>query len=395
MSRLLLLAMCTTRAAGTDCNAANFEPDTDYHDGQGIGHAAATNVANCCAQCSNASLAAKGCKYFTYTSDGQCWFKLDDTGRRAVKGATSGSCVPPVPTPPPPPIPPTCPDTTGTRLNVGCVGDSITAGAHAGGRSHAWPEQLQAMLDAPGATTAGKYCVTNLGESGSTVQKRPHGDSPYWDRTSFTTLTAHKWDIVVLMLGTNDAKDACNEVGNCGYTCRNTTCCNWPHAGQNTTLQSNITWSQDCSNTMTCPFVTDYRAMIDHIRTLGRSAGKSPDLWLAVPPPLMSSSVKSKPYGMNQTIINDIFPALIPRINSAAGMVHSAIDVFGAMGGAPNLDCGTGAAAARPQLCNHSCVASSHNPACALQCDPQSCDACHPNANGYTVLAKTILDAVF
>ena len=388
-------------SASSLCDASGFEQDVDYHDGQGLGHANATGATDCCSQCNSEAWAALGCSHFTLAPDGTCWFKKDDNGRRASKGSISGGCAPtpaPAPTPPTPApfVPPACPDASGARLNVACVGDSITAGAHAGGRPHAYPEQLQAMLDAPGAPTAGRYCVWNGGESGSTAQRAPHGDSPYWQRGSFATLTAFArgWDVIVLMLGTNDAKDACDEVGNCGGTCRNTTCCNWPHAGQDTAKQSNLTWAQDCSD-LSCPFATDYTALVGVLRGLGTAAGTPPDLYLAVPPPLMSSSATSKPYGMNQTIINELLPALIPRINAAARLPHAPIDVFGAMGGTSGLACGTGAAASLKNLCNHTCVASPHDPQCALQCDAQSCDACHPNADGYAVLARTILDAVF
>ena len=84
-------------------------------------------------------------------------------------------------------------------LKIACVGDSITAGAHASGPAMAYPQQLQGMLD-PSA-----YAVTNLGACGSTMQKA--GDSPYWQRPQYQTLIGNKWDIVVIMLGTNDAKD--------------------------------------------------------------------------------------------------------------------------------------------------------------------------------------------
>ena len=50
-----------------------------------------------------------------------------------------------------------------------------------------------------------KYAVTNLGACGSTMQKG--ADSPYWKRPQFQTLIASKWDVLVVMLGTNDAKD--------------------------------------------------------------------------------------------------------------------------------------------------------------------------------------------
>lgn len=69
-------------------------------------------------------------------------------------------------------------------LRVGCIGDSITAGAHSSGPTKTYPAQLQAMLD----PTA--YAVTNLGACGSTMQK--NADSPYWKRPQFTTLTSNK-----------------------------------------------------------------------------------------------------------------------------------------------------------------------------------------------------------
>ena len=97
-------------------------------------------------------------------------------------------------------------------------------------------------------------------------------------------------------------------------------------------------------------------------------------------------------YGMNSnTQINDILPPLLPRINAANNMPHPVIDVFGAMGGTSGLECGYAAAEKTPFLCSHTCVASDHTPGCSNQCDSQSCDPCHPNNSGYTVLAATIL----
>ena len=69
-------------------------------------------------------------------------------------------------------------------LRLGCIGDSITAGAHSSGPTKTYPAQLQAMLD-PSAVA-----VTNLGACGSTMQK--NADSPYWKRPQFTTLTSNK-----------------------------------------------------------------------------------------------------------------------------------------------------------------------------------------------------------
>jgi hypothetical protein len=112
-----------------------------------------------------------------------------------------------------------CPDSTGKLINIAAVGDSITQGAHSSGGNTTYPgqvgccprvlriittiPQLQILLDAKYPKT---YCVTNLGEGGATMQEAPFGDSPYWKRGSFGTLTGFAWDMVVIMLGTNDAK---------------------------------------------------------------------------------------------------------------------------------------------------------------------------------------------
>lgn len=107
-----------------------------------------------------------------------------------------------------------------------------------------------------------------------------------------------------------------------------------------------------------------------------------------------SPAVLSKPYGMNQSVINNVFPALLPRINSANNMPHPVVDVFSALGGMPDLECGYGAKASTPQLCSHSCVATTRDPRCWAQCDAQSCDPCHPNDRGYATLTTTIFAAL-
>lgn len=49
----------------------------------------------------------------------------------------------------------------------------------------------------------GKYAVTNMGACGSMMLK--NSSSPFWLRPQFKTLTEGKWDIIIVMLGTNDA----------------------------------------------------------------------------------------------------------------------------------------------------------------------------------------------
>ena len=106
MSKSRVLALCCAVLLGAprlvvsaqQCDAALFENNTDYHDGQGIGHANATSPEDCCSKCQLAS----GCTHWTLAA-GTCWFKADDDGRRACAGAVSGRTLPPprVPTPAP------------------------------------------------------------------------------------------------------------------------------------------------------------------------------------------------------------------------------------------------------------------------------------------------------
>ena len=98
---------------------------------------------------------------------------------------------------------------------------------------------------------------------------------------------------------------------------------------------------------------------------------------------------------MNQTVINDLLPVVIPKIAAANKLPNPVIDVFGAMGGTSGLECGYGARNGTANfLCGHSCVATDKDASCGLQCDKQSCDPCHPNVAGYTVLASTVLKAL-
>ena len=89
------------------------------------------------------------------------------------------------------------PATEDNQTLVACVGDSITAGYRASSSAHSYPSVLASLLGEG-------YKVTNLGEGGATVQVG--ADSPYWLRAGFRALSAAKWDVIILMLGTNDAK---------------------------------------------------------------------------------------------------------------------------------------------------------------------------------------------
>jgi hypothetical protein len=236
--------------------------------------------------------------------------------------------------------------------------------------SHTYPSQLQNLL-------GDRYNVTNLGACGSTLQRE--GDSPYWERPQFQTLVNNVWDIIIIMvwyctvlycraspldllgnyillrsqLGTNDAKDPGD-------------------GGPNN-------WMGDClgPGLDDCRFADNYGQLLTVVRGLGRTAA-GPDVYMMIPPPLM----KWGAIGANQTVINSVYPWLLPAINQAHGFTHPAIDVFAGLGGVPNWAVTYGPECQLPSN-------SSWQP-CRFYCDAQSCDQCHPNDVGNRQLAEIV-----
>lgn len=83
-------------------------------------------------------------------------------------------------------------------IRVACVGDSITFGLLAVPRAfNSYPVQLQKMLGE-------NYSVRNFGVNAHTAQKG--ADHPYWNNSDFQKSTDYAPNVVILMLGTNDAK---------------------------------------------------------------------------------------------------------------------------------------------------------------------------------------------
>lgn len=127
------------------------------------------------------------------------------------------------------------PDNQGP-IHLACVGDSITVGMgttiwHLDG----YPSQLQRML--------GKgWVVGNYGVSGHTLLNK--GDQPYQKTRTFTDALHFNPDIVVIMLGTNDAKDK-----------------NWQFKGD---------------------FIADYKNLIEQFKTLP----SHPKVFICRSPPL-------------------------------------------------------------------------------------------------------------
>jgi lysophospholipase L1-like esterase len=155
-------------------------------------------------------------------------------------------------------------------IRVACIGDSITAGG--------FPNDLGAMLG-PG------YVVGNFGVAGATLLKQ--GDFSYWNLGEFQAAGKCDPNLVVVMLGTNDAKER-----------------NWAHRAD---------------------FAKDYRAMLDHFTDLpGR-----PTVFACLPPRVFNNSGY------------DIVPALldegvVPAIRQVAAEAKvPCIDVWSAFAGHP------------------------------------------------------------
>jgi acyl-CoA thioesterase-1 len=158
---------------------------------------------------------------------------------------------------------------------IGCVGDSITYGYGLSNPSQqSYPAVLQTLLGA-------QHTVKNFGTSGCTLMKK--GDKPYWNDANFSASDAFKPDVVVIMLGTNDAKPE--------------------------------NWSKKAD------FLGDYASLIDHYRGLGAR------VYVATPPPVYPPGA----YGIDPTMFAN---EVVPLVRQAAtGANAPIIEVFTALSG--------------------------------------------------------------
>jgi lysophospholipase L1-like esterase len=125
------------------------------------------------------------------------------------------------------------------------------------------------------------HTVQNFGVSGATLLK--NGDKPYWNEASYGASGSFAPDVVVIMLGTNDAKP------------------------QN--------WSRESE------FSPDYLELIQHYRSLGAL------VYVATPPPVYPPGA----FDISPDVVaNEVVPA-VRAIASDAGA--PLVDVFSALGG--------------------------------------------------------------
>ena len=135
---------------------------------------------------------------------------------------------------------------------IACVGDSITNGTE-------YPDDLWMMLGS-------NYTVGNFGVGGATASLE--SDKPYMNQIEFQEAKQFKPNIVVIMLGTNDA-----------YPSR----------------QKNLN-----------NFTNDYEKLVESFQALSTK----PKIFLVIPPPVFNAAL-----GPNNTILLD---DIIPRITQAA-----------------------------------------------------------------------------
>lgn len=155
------------------------------------------------------------------------------------------------------------------QTRVACVGDSITEGYGLTSPSvDAYPAQLQSLLGSD-------YEVVNFGVSGSTTRKQ--GDKPYWNQAAYTQSSEFAPNIVLLMLGTNDAKVA-----------------NWNEAS----------------------FRNDYIELVEHYRALNA------EVVVASPPKVFASGA----FDINPATVNDTLAPLIGALATELDVAWA--DVF-------------------------------------------------------------------
>ncbi len=155
------------------------------------------------------------------------------------------------------------PKKTVTTIRVACVGDSITNGTE-------YPDDLWMMLGV-------NYAVGNFGVGGATVSLE--SNEPYMNQTEFLNAKEFLPNVVVIMLGTNDA-----------YPSR----------------------QQNIGN-----FTDDYKRLVDEFQALL----SKPKIFIVVPPPIFSNNLGPN----NEILVKDIIP-LIKQTANELGL--PIIDVY-------------------------------------------------------------------
>jgi lysophospholipase L1-like esterase len=159
-------------------------------------------------------------------------------------------------------------ETSPDALHVACVGDSLT-------QSTIYPLELSNKLGSK------NYVVENFGVGSTTVSL--DSETPYMDTSKFHDALEFQPDIVIIMMGTNDAQPSLHQY--------------------NTT------------------FVDDYLTLVAEFQKLSTA----PEIWIVLPPPIFSDQ--------GGKISPDYFAnVLIPLIEQVAAEANlPTIDVYSAL----------------------------------------------------------------
>lgn len=180
-------------------------------------------------------------------------------------GSSSGNSNPPV---------------ENETLKVACIGDSITSGTGLDDPANeSYPAQLSNIL-------GDGFEVVNFGVKDATLLK--NGNTPYWDTNLFDPSHSYNPDIVVIMLGTNDAKSK-----------------NWVYEAE---------------------FVQDYIDFINSYKNLD----SKPIIYICYPPPVYDEITGIT----DERIKGEVIPK-IKQVSDAANV--SIIDIYSALSNKESL----------------------------------------------------------
>ena len=286
-------------------------------------------------------------------SQTQCGCADDTTGK--------DTCVPP-------------PEFKNGHVKVAAVGDSLTFGRHASRRSNSYPSVMQRLLGS-------EYQVYNLGCPGSRAEMWTQGKKvsgrvefpSYWTTDKFKLLNSSQWDIVVMMLGTNDDVAGCHgDVIGGG-----------------------------CNSSST--FDGDYRALVEQLMQFGRGAGQPPLVILVTPPPLAKQSCPSHgnlhAYEARRLVDGHnriVTASMVPQI--AREHALPVVDVTSSFSDGMQLDYQV----ARTSASCHFYCNQTESAACeaagatrdAFRRGVCTCDHTHLSDDGYLVLAEVVSKTV-
>lgn len=160
------------------------------------------------------------------------------------------------------------------QIRVACIGNSITFG-HGLKREETYPVQLQQILGTD-------WAVQNFGVSGRTLLS--HGDLPYIKEKAYTDAKAFAPDVVIIKLGTNDAKPQ-----------------NWKYKNE---------------------FIADYTALITELESLP----SKPIVMICLPVPAYGTNFR-----INDTVVNKEVTVLVKAV--AKNNKVALIDLYKALSG--------------------------------------------------------------